>query len=125
MNDINTVLPDIRLRFNIDHPSFEECYAFGYECAMAEVSEEENPFKANTKEYDQWQEGWWAGFYGEEPIYDISSLITTEATPLTIEAANEETYHEGKQSFFTKVIEITGVLAASAVVGYQIIDLVA
>ncbi|KTC66454.1 transmission trait enhancer LetE (plasmid) [Legionella adelaidensis] len=126
MKDIINVLPDIRLRFNIDHPTFEECYAFGYECAMAEVSENENPFKPGTSEYDQWAEGWWAGFYGEEPIYDIKEFLTANTSAVgRFEAANEEKYQDVKVGFFTKILGYSGELVALAVVGYQVVDLVA
>ena len=40
-------------------------------------------------------------------------------------AANDHSYHERYVCFMTKIIEITGVLAASAFLGYQMIDLVA
>ena len=61
MNDITALLPHIKLRFNIDHPSYEECYIFGYECAVSEVAEEENPIPEGSQEAEQWLEGWWAG----------------------------------------------------------------
>jgi hypothetical protein len=126
MNDINTILPDIKLKFNIDHPSIEECYAFGYECAQAELSEEENPYKGGTLESETWIEGWWAGFYGEEPIHKMDEIITNFATTETISnAANEAEYQDEKVSFLTRLMEITSILAASALVGYQVIDLVA
>jgi len=41
MNDILALLPHLKLRFNIEHPGFEDCYAYGYECAVAEINEEE------------------------------------------------------------------------------------
>ena len=123
MNDTTALLPDIRLRFNIEHPSFEDCYAFGYECATAEVSEAENPFRAGTKESDQWLEGWWAGFYGELPLYELSNEFEGEQSE--IDAANDHVYHEHRSNFLNKVIEITSMLAVSAAVGYQLLDLVA
>ncbi len=123
MNNMTALLPHIKLRFSIEHPSFEECYAFGYECAIAEISEAENPFLAGTKDSEQWLEGWWAGFYGEEPLYQFNDLTDAFATePL---AANDQVYFDNIESFFAKMMEISGILAVSAVVGFQIIDLVA
>lgn len=127
MNDMTALLPHIKLRFNIEHPSFEECYTYGYECAMAEVSEEENPFRPGSKESEYWLEGWWAGFYQEEPLFDLATVdgninLATAEQP---EAANDHVYYESLGSFFTKVMEISGLLAVSAAVGYQVIDLVA
>ena len=125
MNNMTALLPHIKLRFNIEHPSFEECYAFGYECALAEVSEESNPYSSGSKENEQWVDGWWAGFYGEKPLYEL--IDETEPSNKTglIEAANDRVYYETLGCFFAKVMEITGMLAVTAVVGYQLIDLVA
>ncbi len=124
MNTTNTLLPDIRLRFNIDYPNLEDCYAYGYECATAEISEAENPFRAGSSESDQWLEGWWAGFYGEQPLYDLA--YEAESTANEIEAANDHFYHgHSLNGIFTRVFEITGMLAVSAAVGYQLLDLVA
>ena len=124
MNDITALLPDIKLRFNIDHPSLEECYLFGYECAVAVISEEENPYRAGSKESEQWIEGWWAGFYGDKPLHELA-----DATPSTNEsesmAANDHFYHEHLGHFFMTVMEITGIILVSAAVGYQVLDLVA
>jgi len=125
MDDMNTLLPDIKLRFNIEHPSFEECYAQGYESALLEMSEEENPFISGTKESEQWLEGWWAGFYGEQPIYDLSAYLRGHEAESAAVAANDQEYHESMGDFLTKVLEITGVIAISAFVGYQVLDLVA
>lgn len=123
MNDTTTLLPDIRLRFNIDHPSFEDCYAYGYECATAEISEAANPFRIGSKENEQWLEGWWAGFYGEKPLYELANEVDSQMNE--IDAANDHFYHDHLSGFFTRVFEITGMLAVSAAVGYQLIDLVA
>jgi len=124
MNDINTLLADIKLRFNIDHPNFEECYAYGYECARAELGEEENPFALTSKESEQWLEGWWAGFYGEEPLYELSDYVSEPFINTTAVAANDQHY-EYLNAFFAKVLEFSGIIAASALVGYQVLDLVA
>lgn len=122
MNDINALLPHVRLRFNIEHPSYEECYSFGYECASANLDIEENPYPENSTESEQWNEGWWDGFYGEEPLFTTASAVADVHT--ISQAANDNLYQKDK-SFFSKVLKITGALAASAVIGYQVLDLVA
>lgn len=122
MNDTIALLPDLKLRFNIEHPSYEECYLFGYECALSEVAEEDNPFRQNSQEAEQWVEGWWAGMYGEKPLFDLSSLEDDAELSKEI-AANDHSYQ--KSSFLTLVFEISGAIAASAIVGYQLLDLVA
>lgn len=120
MNNMNTLLPHIKLRFNIEHPNFEECYAYGYECAVADIKEEENPYRLGSKEGEQWLEGWWAGFYGEKPLYELPDSSDMDAA-----AANDTIYNENMSHFITLVLEITGILAVSAAVGYQVIELVA
>jgi ribosome modulation factor len=122
MNTINTVLPDVKLKFHIDHPSLEDCYAFGYECAQAQISEDENPFPENSASANQWLEGWWDGFYDEAPLYDTVAEQSSET--IESEAANDQRFQK-QPGFFYTVLKITGAIAASAVVGYQVIDLVA
>ncbi|OCH97814.1 hypothetical protein [Legionella jamestowniensis] len=127
MNEKNALLPHIKLRFNIEHPNLEECYAYGYECALAEVSEEANPYQYGSAEYEQWTEGWWAGFYGEKPLYELAELLI-EPEANEKEAANDYVYntnHKVSPSFLSTVLKITGAIAATAVVGYQVLDLVA
>ncbi|KTD75678.1 hypothetical protein [Legionella waltersii] len=122
MNDITALLPHVKLRFNIEHPNYEECYLFGYECAIAELSEDDNPFPEGSQEAEQWQEGWWAGFYEEKPLFDMSSMDEIQLDKET--AANDQQYCQ-KNSFLTLVFEISGAIAASAIVGYQLLELVA
>ncbi len=123
MNDTTALLPHIKLRFNIEHPSYEECYIYGYECALGDVAEEDNPFRAGSPESEQWLEGWWAGFYGEEPLFSLDSLENNEVAVHHEDAANDQHYH--KSSILTFVFEISGAIAASAIVGYQLLELVA
>lgn len=123
MNDINTILPHVQLRFNLEHPTLEECYAYGYECGRSDMSEQENPFKDNSIDSEQWLEGWWAGFYGEAPLYELPEPIHTKETELL--AANDQVFVDGKANFLKKVLEITGVIAVSTILGYQVIDFVA
>ena len=128
MNDIMALLPDIKLRFNIEHPSLEECYVFGYECAVADISEEENPYRLSSKESEQWVEGWWAGFYGEIPLYDVAAAdheTVQSVSDSESKAANDHVYQEHFGAFFMTVMEITGIILVSAAVGYQVLDLVA
>lgn len=123
-NDTTSLLPHIKLRFNIDHPSYEECYMFGYECAVSEVGEEENPFREGSREAEQWLEGWWAGAYGEAPLFSASDAEQQDAVLDKAHAANDNQFHY-KHRLLTLVFEISGAIAASAIVGYQLLELVA
>lgn len=121
MSDHAALLPHIKFQFDLKHPTLEECYIFGYECALANVEEEANPYEVASKEGEQWVEGWWAGFYGEEPLFDWRNLEEREV----LDADNDSHYSEGKESYLTRVLEIAGVIAVSAILGYQVLDLVA
>ena len=116
------LLPDIKLRFNIEHPTLEEAYIFGYECARADLAESDNPFTSGTFESEHWIDGWWAGFYGEKPAFVFSDEyeVSYQVTP-----ANDHVYHDNHDHFFIRLLEISGVLVVSAIVGYQLIELVA
>lgn len=118
MSDTKVLLPHIKLHFNVEHPTLEESYLYGYECATYDVSEEENPYIQGTKEHEQWSDGWWASFYGEDPLFTTSS-IEPELTP-----ANDNYYQDEKENYVLKFFEISGVLVISAIVGYQIFELV-
>ena len=124
MNDITALLPHIKLRFNIDHPTFEESYALGFESALAYSAEEDNPFPAGSPEAEHWLEGWWDALSGDEPLFDISSFINKDSQLDKEDAANDQQYCQ-KHSFLSLVIEISGAIAASALVGYQLFELVA
>lgn len=124
MDDTMTLLPDIKLRFNINHPSIEESYWYGYECAVADLQEEDNPFKIGSTESDHWIEGWWAGFYEETPAFP-HPLAVSHHNEQPSPSANDHVYHDHLEHFFVKFLEISGVLVISAIVGYQLIELVA
>ncbi|MCW8398511.1 transmission trait enhancer LetE [Legionella sp. PATHC038] len=124
MNDITALLPHIKLRFNIEHPTYEDSYAFGYECALADVTEEDNPFRKGTQQAEHWLEGWWDAIEGEEPLFELNKTDNEELSACEEGAANDKEYGH-KHSFLSLVIEISGAIAASAIVGYQLFELVA
>ena len=73
MNELTDVVPHIKFRFHVEHPTLEECYSYGYECARADVAEEESPYGAGSHEHEQWLEGWWAGFYEDQPLFTFDA----------------------------------------------------
>lgn len=125
MKDVAALLADVKLRFTIEHPSFEECYAFGYECAIAELSEADNPFQPQSRKSEQWLEGWWAGFYGEQPLFELGHDDLSQDKQNEIDAANDGVYQDSVTCFFLKVMELTGIIAVSAAVGLHVLDMVA
>ncbi|MFY7697501.1 MAG: transmission trait enhancer LetE [Legionella sp.] len=125
MDDINAVLPDIKLRLNIAFPDLEDCYAQGYQSALDEVAEDANPYNIHSKESEQWLEGWWAGFYEEKPIYQSAELTDEVCESITETKAANDSFYENLSGIFIKAIEITSVFVGVALVGYQVMDLVA
>jgi hypothetical protein len=71
------ILPYLRLKLNVDQPTLEECWSDGYEIARKEGDEEANPYLQGTEENLHWNQGWWAGFYGEESWYGEQELCTS------------------------------------------------
>lgn len=125
MNDTTTLLSMLKLKLNIEHPSVEESYVYGYEAAKAGVEEEDNPFGEMTREYELWSEGWWAGFYGAEPAFSLDTVNEPEVASQPRAAANDYAFHDGMGGLFVKVLEITSVIGVAALVGYQVLELVA
>jgi len=124
MSELTGLLPHVKFQFDIHHPTLEECYLYGYECASANVSEEDNPYSVTSKEGEQWIEGWWSGFYGEKPLFNWEKDLAPY-DEFEIDAENDNQFHESREGYLTRVLEIAGVIAVSAILGYQVIDLVA
>lgn len=116
MNTEVDVLPDLKLKFNVAHPGLEECYAYGYACALASMQCEENPYPQGSRLSEQWEEGWWDGFYGNAPLHELDWLTTEHAV-------NDQVYIS--RPFLMTLLKITGTLAATALVGYQLFEWVA
>lgn len=123
MNEMTALLPHLKLRFHVEHPTLEECYAYGYECAMADIPEDDNPYQLGSAEREQWLEGWWAGFYNDQPLFSFE-VLPEDAAP-ALDSANDVVYHKEQTHYLLRVLEIAGVIAVSAFLGYQVIDMVA
>jgi hypothetical protein len=124
MNETAFLLPHIKLRLTIDHPNIEECYAYGYESAVAEISEDDNPYLPKTIAYEQWQEGWWAGFYEEKPLFpsiNDTKKVTIDNKP----TAGLKTYTRFNHQLVSLLLKVGGAITATLVVGYQFVDFVA
>jgi ribosome modulation factor len=125
------LLPHLRLKLNLEHLNFESCYCDGYLAAAEDRKIEDSPFKENSKEQEYWLEGWWAGFYGEEALFDleleravesVGSEHLTEVQFKDEKAANDPTF---SGIVFGKVARVAGAIAATALIGYQVLDLIA
>jgi hypothetical protein len=123
MNELTALLPHLKFHFHVEHPTLEECYAYGYECALVDVQEDDNPYRLNSPEQEQWLEGWWAGFYNEQPLFSFD--IEPENNRAVLEPVNDASYHAEQSNYFLRALEIAGVIAVSALLSYQVIDIVA
>ena len=88
----------------------------------------ENPHAKDTEEYYQWADGWWDGFYGEKPLFCFEEEKLEDkgiVAPTMSKAANDKDYNASSGGYLYVILKITSALAATAIVGYQVLDLVA
>jgi len=124
MHETSNILPDVKLHFNVQHHVLEECYQAGYLSALEELNEAENPYAPSSQAHAYWTDGWWDGFYAEPSLFASEELSeNSEITPAA--AANDSVYPLGMDRFLMRFLEISGVLAVSVIVGYQLVELVA
>lgn len=120
---LNELLPYLRLHLNIKYPSYESCYAEGYKSGAEGENETSNPYPEKKPEHEQWLEGWWDGFYGEPPLFELP--LDVQEKHENLEAANAPNYQGFNFQLFTEVLKVTSIIVGTAVMAYQIIDLVA
>ena len=122
-DELTALLPHLKFHFHVAHPTLEECYAYGYECALVNVEEDDNPYRLNSPEREQWIEGWWAGFYQEQPLFSLEADAKHDAAESDLLSANDMVYHREQTHYFLRALEIAGVIAVSAILGYQVFDI--
>lgn len=83
------VLSLSKLKLNIDHAPLEEYWMEGYEDGQIDVDESANPYKPGSKSHQQWTEGWWAAYYGEEPLYALDSQVNHVQVSEPVAVANK------------------------------------
>ena len=111
------ILADLRLKMQIENPDYEDCYVDGYACGLAQFSEEDSPYSSDSIEGQYWSEGWWNAFYEEKPLFSLDGVNPVQAQPIPEEHRVSD--------FIITFLEISGVLAVSTLVGYQLWELVA
>ncbi|MBB71748.1 MAG: transmission trait enhancer LetE [Legionellales bacterium] len=132
MKDNDNIIPFARLKHHIDVPNLEEVWLDGFESAQAELEEERNPYRQGSTEYFHWNEGWWAGFYEEEPLFDLAGNLREDILLLDSEqkcANDEQVVLEDQQKQHTKqvikrVIQVAGVIFV-ALAAYELAELAA
>ena len=112
----NDILADLRLTIQLENPDYEECYVDGYACSLADVPENMNPYMLDSVEAQYWTEGWWNAFYEEKPLFTLEG-VNMKAQP--------KPHEHHVSDYIITFLEISGVLAVSSLLGYQILELVA
>ena len=105
MNDQMILLEALKLMVDRNSPCFERCYTDGYQSGYEGISEEENPFVKQSKEHQEWQEGWWDGFYGNSPLFELSKAISIEKHDEATIASKVATSSERFGLFCSKIKE--------------------
>jgi len=126
------ILPHVRLMFEIDNPSLEECYRHGYLMSRDGVDELDNPFLTRAqKESEMWSQGWWDCFYDEAPMFDLEPVLSTQLLTnsqkihwVEESAVNEEAFEPVKDSKITTIAKLAAAMAG-AFLSYQVLDLIA
>lgn len=72
----------VKLQLNASLHDVEDCWRQGYEQSANEVDESANPYQAGSKAHQYWQDGWWAAFYGEEPLFEQAEVAVNQAVTL-------------------------------------------
>ncbi len=87
MTPYNNILPIVRLFFHIKVCSYHDLWLEGYEDCQQSFDSVSNPYLENSIEYDYWEDGWWAAFYDEPPLFtlegDVIHLTDTPPDPTT------------------------------------------
>lgn len=115
------ILPYLRLKLSIDQPTLEDCWLDGYNVARKEGDEDANPYSEDSIEYQHWNQGWWAGFYGEESWYPEREMCESanhyrkEISQYQV-AVNEPDYGANSYANWAgKFAKIAGAIAATIV----------
>ena len=84
---------ELALVFNLKagRNTLEECWMEGFHEANLDLAEENNPYAQGSREAAFWSEGWWAGFYAEEPLFPEYAVgVPVEKERVVVERLREE-----------------------------------
>ncbi len=132
MNQANTqsrVLPHVRLQFNVANPCLDDVWMEGYESAEHAMDELDNPYQRHAKEHDYWNQGWWAGFYGEERIMQyVGDGQTNEVSMDNFALAEAKACNESRwvkpdyKKWAGRALKTAGIIAAT-VAAIELLDI--
>lgn len=122
-----------KLKLNVDLPDLEENWLDGYEAAQYDVAEEANPYQVGTAEYQQWNEGWWAGFFHEEKLFDWCDTPVADSVDKIINKIQQASASKDivtapqlsrSKIIMTHIVQVTAAILAFGIC-YQFADLLA
>ena len=87
MKKHHDVLPHVKLLLNTQIADLGDCWAEGYEAFFDQADELKNPYHAGTREHEYWREGWWASYFGEPALFELS--IPIEALSMTLSDSSD------------------------------------
>lgn len=132
MGNKKEIIPYLRLMLNIQHPPLDDCWMEGYETAGSNIEETANPYPEETKEYQYWLEGWWEGFY--------KTIEISKGTNIRSDKQNNKISHIPQRKRFRlranrfsgirhlgkimRYVKFSGVIAATFLISYQLIDVI-
>lgn len=112
MSQYNDILAFSRLKLHVDKPDFEEVWLHGYESAFSDEDELMNPYDPESHEHQLWQDGWWAGFYEEDPLFSLAGEIYPEVKKAPETVAVAQQYHSPIKQRFQTILQIMAALLA-------------
>jgi ribosome modulation factor len=112
-----------RLMMHVEMPDLEETWLDGYQSGLDDLPEENNPYPMNSQEYECWNEGWWAGFYQEQPLFSLDGTVNPLGQPVQQQTAANTTKVGKTRKYMIRTIQILGTLLAAAIC-YQLLDLI-
>ena len=76
-NPIARLLSHAKIALHLANPDLEDVWLEGYEAMQASMEQEViNPYQADSLSHEYWEQGWWAGFYGEKPLFGIETQVS-------------------------------------------------
>lgn len=119
MNDAE-LLCYTKLSLHVHNPDLDDTWREGYEMAQNNCQDTSNPFETFTIEHEYWSEGWWAGFYNEEPLFQFEEMNVT--------ATDQVAISEKKTGFFAQcyysLTQLTEKLMGTAVSSFLVYEVV-
>lgn len=79
-----------RLIFRAHTPYFEEVWLEGYDDFEALEDDASNPYPAASREHQYWDDGWWAGFYGQARLFNLAGQVNPATVAASTQAKEEK-----------------------------------